>query len=232
MNSLARGGRVIRAAGQDDDVFVLGESVRRTVPADATLASAANVLAVAERRAAALIEAAEQQAAALIVEAQSSAGRVRAAAAAEGRAAGLAQAEAEAAAALDLIRRAAAEGQAIRDDIANQASAVVARAVSLALRRIAGEYFETDPSRTIAVCQDALRAASGQDLIAIRVQSGLVESVQAALSDVAGYVKPDDAVGIGGCVIDLRNGTIDATLEARLSLMDLALREAGGEVRL
>lgn len=232
MNSLARRGRVIHAAGHDDDVFVLGESVRRSLPADTTLASAAAVMAVAEQRAAAIIAAAEQQAVALIAESQASAGDVRAAAHGEGYAAGLTQAEAEAAAALEVIRRAAADGQAIRDEIAGQASAVVARAVSLALRRIAGEYFETDPSRTVAVCREALRAASGQDLIAIRVHSGLVESVQAALSDVASYVQPDDAVGLGGCIIDLRNGTLDATLDARLSLMDLALREAGGEVQL
>jgi flagellar biosynthesis/type III secretory pathway protein FliH len=45
-------------------------------------------------------------------------------------------------------------------------------------------------------------------------------------------VRPDDAVEAGGCIIDLRNGTIDATLDARLSLMELALREAGGEVQL
>jgi flagellar biosynthesis/type III secretory pathway protein FliH len=33
---------------------------------------------------------------------------------------------------------------------------------------------------------------------------------------------------MGGCLIDVRNGTIDASLDTRLSLMELALRDAGG----
>jgi flagellar biosynthesis/type III secretory pathway protein FliH len=64
------------------------------------------------------------------------------------------------------------------------------------------------------------------------VHPGLVQAVEASLTEAAGYVKPDDAIEAGGCIVDLRNGTIDATLDTRLSLMDLALREAGGEVQL
>jgi flagellar biosynthesis/type III secretory pathway protein FliH len=232
MNSLARAGRVIRAARSDEDVFVLGEGVRRSVPADATLASVAAVLEATDRRADALIEIAEEQAETIVAEARAAADAVRAEAYEAGHAAGVALAQSEAAAALALIRSAASEGQAIRDQIANQAAGLVARAVSLALRRIVGEYYEADPSRTVAACAEALRAAAGQDVVSIRVHPGLVQAVEASLTEAAGYVKPDDAIEAGGCIIDLRNGTIDATLDTRLSLMDLALREAGGEVQL
>jgi flagellar biosynthesis/type III secretory pathway protein FliH len=58
----------------------------------------------------------------------------------------------------------------------------------------------------------------------------MVESIQAWLADAARYVRPDEGVAIGGCIIDLRNGTLDASLDARLSLMDLALGEAAGMV--
>ena len=230
MNSLARAGRVIRAAREDEDVFVLGESVRRNVPADATLASVSAVLEATDRRADALIDVADRQAAEIVAEARVAAENVRAAAYDEGRAAGKAHAESEAVAALALIRSAASEGQAIRDQVAEQAAGLVARAVSLALRRIVGEYYEADPERTVAACTEALRAAAGQDVISIRVHPGLVQSIQASLTDAAQYIRPDDTIEAGGCVLDLRNGTIDASLDTRLSLMELALREAGGEV--
>jgi flagellar biosynthesis/type III secretory pathway protein FliH len=232
MNSLARAGRVIRAARSDEDVFVLGEGVRRSVPADATLASVAAVLEATDRRADALIEIAEEQAETIVAEARAAADAVRAEAYEAGHAAGAARAQSEAEAALALIRSAASEGEAIRDQIANQAAGLVARAVSLALRRIVGEYYEADPTRTVAACAEALRAAAGQDVVSIRVHPGLVQAVEASLTEAAGYVKPDDAIEAGGCIVDLRNGTIDATLDTRLSLMDLALREAGGEVQL
>lgn len=228
MSSLARTGGFIRAAGENGDVFILGETARRGLPADATLASAGAVMAAAERRAAEIIAAGEAQAAAIIVEAHASAGAVSAVAYNDGFSA----AQAEAAGALDLIRRAASEGQAIREQLASQSAALIARAVALALRRLVGEYYEADPSRTALACAEALRAASGQDIIAIRVHSGLVLDVQASLADVASYVRPDDSIEIGGCIVDLRNGTLDATLDARLTLMELALREAGGEVQL
>jgi flagellar biosynthesis/type III secretory pathway protein FliH len=223
---------VIRAARSDEDVFVLGEGVRRSVPADTTLASVAAVLEATDRRAEALIEVAEEQAETIVAEARAAADAVRAEAYEAGHAAGAARAESEAEAALALIRSAASEGEAIRDQIANQAAGLVARAVSLALRRIVGEYYEADPTRTVAACAEALRAAAGQDVVSIRVHPGLAQAVEASLSEAAGYVKPDDAIEAGGCIVDLRNGTIDATLDTRLSLMDLALREAGGEVQL
>jgi flagellar biosynthesis/type III secretory pathway protein FliH len=223
---------VIRAARSDEDVFVLGEGVRRSVPADATLASVAAVLEATDRRADALIEIAEEQAETIVAEARAAADAVRAEAYEAGHAAGAARAESEAEAALALIRSAASEGEAIRDQIANQAAGLVARAVSLALRRIVGEYYEADPTRTVAACAEALRAAAGQDVVSIRVHPGLAQAVEASLTEAAGYVKPDDAIEAGGCIVDLRNGTIDATLDTRLSLMDLALREAGGEVQL
>jgi flagellar biosynthesis/type III secretory pathway protein FliH len=35
-------------------------------------------------------------------------------------------------------------------------------------------------------------------------------------------------VAIGGCLVDVRDGLIDATVDARLDLMELALSAAGG----
>lgn len=233
MSSSVRPGRVIRSA-PGDDLFVLGQSTRARIPTEGTLATAASVIDAAEREAeraaASIIAGAEERAAAIIAEANASASSVRDAAHAEGFATGQAEATGETQACVQLIQRAANEGKAVRDQIAEQASAVVARAVSLALRRLTGEYYEAAPERTAAACAEALRAAAGQQVLSIRVNPAASTAVQAALSDAASYVRPDGAVAIGGCIIDLRNGTIDATLDARLALMELALREAGGEV--
>ena len=227
MNSSAKPGRVIRSARNDDDVFVMG--TRREYAGDPTLATAGAVIAGADARAAALIVDAEAKAAIIVAEAQAQAAATRDAAYSDGLTIGRQQVEQQARAALDLIRHAAAEGQAIRDQVAEQAAGVVARAVSVALRRLVGDYYEADPGRTAAVCAEALRSAAGQEILSIRVFPELVESIQASLVDAARYIQPDETVEIGGCVIDLRNGTIDASVDARLSLMDLALREASGE---
>ena len=230
MNSSGRTTRVIRSSAAMDDVFVLGEGTRQAVPAVGTLATAAAVIAAAETRAAELLAAAEARASALVTLAEQQADEVREEAVAKGHALGRAAAEAELADCLGLVRTAASEGKAIRDGVAAQASAVIARATALATRRIVADYYEASPERTAAAVEDALRAASGQDVIAIRVHPSLADSVRASHTSSANYVEPDDAIAIGGCVIDLRMGTLDATLDARLSMLELALTEAGGEL--
>jgi len=239
MSSWSKPGRVLRAAGAGDEVFVFAEPARPAFPIPGPIARAEDLVASAEQEAARLLAEARAEAAAILEEARSSAAQVRDAAYQEGYqkghqegyAAGHDAARAELDQCLELVRRAAADGKVIRDSIVEEAGAVMARAVSLATRRIVGEYYETDPERTTAAIADALRAASGQQIVAIRVNPALEEAVRARLVEVAAYVRPDDAVKIGGCYIDLQHGTLDATLDTRLSLLDAALSQAaGGEV--
>lgn len=225
MSSLVKAGRVIRTAQEPEEVFVLGETVRASIAAPAPIARAAELIRSAEE----MVEQARRSGHEIVAEAEHRAGEVRAAAYGDGYEAGRAAALDELAACLEVARRVAAEGKAIRDEIAEQAAGVVARATALATRKIVGEYYEADPARTAAACAEALRAAAAQNVLSVRVHPGLAEQVQAVLVDAARYVRPDEAVEIGGCIIDLEHGTIDASLEARLSLMELALREAGGE---
>ena len=230
MSSWGRASRVIRSPGTLEDVFVLSGSTRDAVPVDGTLATAAAILAGAQSRAEAIFAAAESAASATIAAADTQAAGVRDSAFAEGYVAGRAAAEGELEECLAVVRRAAAEGKAVRDGVATQAAAVVARAAVLATRRIVADYYEADPARSAAAIEDAIRAASGQEIIAIRVHPGLADAVQASLVDSAAYVRPDSTVAIGGCIIDLRHGTLDATLDARLSMLELALADAGGEL--
>lgn len=230
MSSSVRPGRVIRAVREQDEVYVHPDAPGPGQPRPAALATATEVVRAAEQRAAAIIAAAEAHAAAIVAAAERTAGAMRQEAYAAGLAAGRDEATTAVRECVDLARRAASEGQAVRDSVAAQASAVVARAVALATRRIVGEYYEADPARTAIACAEALRAAAGQEVLALRVNPAAAGAVQAALVDAAAYVRPDDAIEVGGCIIDVRHGTIDATLDARLSLMELALAEAGGEV--
>jgi flagellar biosynthesis/type III secretory pathway protein FliH len=205
----------------------MGRDTQVELPAaPSALMTAADIIQAAEARAAAIVAAAEVEGAARTARAQSEADAIRTAAYSDGFAAGQAQGTAEVESCAAVARQAAAEGKAIRDQIASQAALVVARAVSLAVRRVVGEYYAEEPARTAAICNEALRAAAGQEVLSVRIHPDIAEAVQSSLVDGARYVRPDASVEIGGCIIDVRNGTIDATLDARLSLLDLALEQA------
>lgn len=224
MSSLARPSRVIRSAPSEGEVFVLGESTRRTLPVTGPMATADEIIDGAHRQAAEILAEAHQQAAAISAQAAATREAGRLSGHAEGHAAALHEADQLVA----LLRAAASEGLAIRDQLAGEASGVITRAVLLAVRRIIGEYYADDPARTTAAVADAVRAASGQEVLSIRVHPDAEAPVTAALVELAGYVRPDESVDVGGCVIDLRNGTIDATLDTRLALMELAIGASGG----
>jgi len=233
MNSSPKLRRVFReSAPADTEVFVIGESVRDAYPTHSAIASAGDVIAAVRARAETESNVFRAQAVAVLAEAEAGAGAVREAAYQDGFEAGRREAQEAFEAFVDLARAAAQEGKALRDAVAEQSMAVVARAAALATRRIVAAHYDACPEATAAACVDAMRAASGQDVLALRVNPSVAGSVQVALGDAGSYVRPDDSVEIGGCIVDLRQGTIDASLDARLSLMDLALAEAAGQVTL
>lgn len=231
MNSSARRtGWLYRNTAEPEDIFILGESNLLEFSMHPVLATAAEIVAAAESRARTILVDAEEKAAGLIAEAQTSSLTVLRTAHDDGFESGHREAAGEVEQLLALVRAAAADGKAVRDGLAAQAANVVATATGLALRRLTADYYEFDPERTAQICAEALRAASGQEVLALRVNPAVASSVQVALVDSAAYVRPDDSVAIGGCIIDLRHGTLDATLDARLSLMEMALlRAAGGD---
>ena len=219
MSSSASRRRVIRAAAGDGEVLVLGDSARQSLATTKAIATTDEMLAAAEARAATIVADAQAAGGAELAEAHASAEAVRA----EGRELGRQEALAEVGGLLELIRRAAAEGGAIRQSVAGDAVPLIARATALATRRLVADNYEADPERTTAVCLEAVRAAAGQEIVSVRVAPLAQEPVRASLGDAARYVVPDEAVAIGGCVIELRNGTLDASLDARLGLMETAL---------
>lgn len=230
MSSLARPPRVIRSAAAVDDVVVLGGAPQRQVlPGVGPVATAHEILAAADARSQQVVDEAQSQAAAIVADARAQAAAIADEARQEGARQGFAAAQSQSEQLLSLLQEAAANGTAIRDQVAAEAMSVITRAVLVAVRRIVGEYYNEDPARTVAAVSDALRSASSQEIVSIRVNPAVEPAVQAALVDVARYVRPDEAIEIGGCLIDLRNGQIDATLDTRVGLMELAIRDASGE---
>jgi len=227
-SSARRTGRLFRNAPEPEDIFVLGESRLLEFPAHAAMATAAEVVAAAEARAGRIVREAEEQAERMRTEANAAIDSVRSAAQSAGYEAGHREAADEVERLLAVVRVAASDGKAIRDSLAAQAAQVVATATGLAVRRITAEYYAADAERTVHICEEALRAASGQAVVSLRVNPAVVPAVQAALIDAAASARPDESVAIGGCIVDLRHGTLDATLDARLSMMDAALMRAAG----
>jgi flagellar biosynthesis/type III secretory pathway protein FliH len=228
MSSSPKRGRIVPAAVADEDVFLLGRSERASVELAEPVATAAVLVdaAVARRRRA------EEEAETLLLGARGEADGVRHAAwqdgFAAGREEGRAAAAAEAAELLGLVRRAAEEGRSVRDGIVEQASNVIARAAMLVARRIVAEYYEADAARTAIAVQEAIRAAATQQVVSVRVHPAAVAAVQARVVDMAGLVLADDAVEIGGAIVDVKNGQLDASLDARFTMMELALQRATG----
>ena len=220
--------RIYRAPEAEEDVFVVGETVRRYVPADGTVSTVASLLDGARRRADHIVAEAEARAAEMIEQARQDAEAARQEGFEAGQAAGDATATETVAIYLAAIRAAAGEGVAIRDAMVAGAMPTIARAVAIATRRVVGAAFEADPNLTADACAEAVRRAAGQQILSVRVHPEAADGVRAALVDVADYVRPDAGIELGGCIIDVRNGTVDATLNARLSLMELALLSAGG----
>ncbi len=219
--------RIFRAE-ESDDVYVIGGPLRLALAADGPMATVTDLIAGAQRRGEAAVETARDEAEAIMASARTEAGSIHEAARLAGYAAGIQQAEANVAACIDTMRTAARDGLAIRDGVIDDAMPAMARAIAMAARRIVGAAYRDDPSLTNEACIEAVRAAAGQQILSIRVSPDAADSVRATLLDLADYVRPEAGVDIGGCIIDLRHGSIDATLDARLDLMELALRAAGG----
>jgi len=228
MSSLVRH-RVIRAASSREEVFVSSEPSLPSVLRTGTLLTISEMLEAAGSRAEAIIAAAEQEAAGILAAARARSEATLEAGRQQGFAAGLEAAEQQVGKYVAVGRTMANEGLAIRNAAIEDALPAIARAVAMATRRIVGAAYEADPALVADCVEEAVRAASGQNILSVRLHPSSVEAVRARLVDIANYIRPDDGVAIGGCVIDLKNGTLDASLDARLSMMELALNSASGE---
>jgi flagellar assembly protein FliH len=231
MSSSPKRGRIVQPQYAGEDVFVLGQQARRAIDHPQAVATASALVSAAEARGRRAEAEAEEIIAEAHVQAASIVEEARRQGFEAGRAEGRADAETEVRHHMEIIRRAAEEGRSIRDGIVEQSAAVIARAAMLVVRRIVGDYYDADPAATATAAEQAARAASTQQILSVRVHPSVVGSVQARLADLSDVVVGDSAIEIGGCVVDVAHGSIDATLEGRVSMMEMALQRASGSVQ-
>ena len=215
---------IYTASSDAGEVYVVAGTARREIPTERTLASAAEIIAAAERRGDEIVADAQQRADAIAADTDAAMADVREAARQEA----LQAVESEFKELMEIVRAAAREAKSVHDDIVSEAALTIARATTIAVQRMVADYYEADPGRTAAVCAEAVRAAAGQRILRVRVHEAALQSVQASLVHDGVPAVSDSSVTIGGCIVDLEAGTIDATLESRLDLLDVALADDAG----
>ena len=105
--------------------------------------------------------------------------------------------------------------------------------VKACVEKIIGKELRTEPRTIISIVRAALKDATQQREINVRVNPDDVETLrsnQRRLFDVlarAGKVeiREDESVRRGGCVVVTELGTIDASLDRQLAALDLALHD-------
>lgn len=161
--------------------------------------------------------------------AQAEADAIRATARAEGHAdgleAGLAEGRAQVAAALDALRAAAAEVEAVRD---RTAAAVERDAVELALHvaeKVVAGALAVEPERVLDVVRGALRRLSERRRVTVLVHPDDLEPVRTAAvgfaAELGGIehceVQAERRLSRGSAVVRTEEGQVDASVETQLA---------------
>ena len=105
--------------------------------------------------------------------------------------------------------------------------------VTACVEKIVGEELKLHPDSIIGIVRNALKAATQQREINVRVNPADAEMLrknQRRLLDVLARansieIREDDSVGRGGCIVVTELGTIDASLERQLAAIQAALDE-------
>ena len=105
--------------------------------------------------------------------------------------------------------------------------------VKACVEKIIGKELRAEPRTIISIVRAALKDATQQREINVRVNPEDVETLrsnQRRLFDVlarAGKVeiREDESVRRGGCIVVTELGTIDASLDRQLAALDLALHD-------
>lgn len=221
---------LIRNSRQRDDavVYTGGESGgARLVAAEDTLTEshtvATTIIAEATEQAEQLLAAARGDIAALRVQAYEEGfrqGHAEAAAAVEERVRGH----------LELLSIAAADVKTMRALVLRNTERDAIELVLDIVRKILGERAAADPLYAVELAEQALARAGNQNVVRIRVHPERREIVAAAFAerhDAAGNaieVADDQRLDLGGCVIDLRAGLVDASISTQFEETSRALR--------
>ncbi|HJZ86950.1 MAG TPA: FliH/SctL family protein [Polyangia bacterium] len=97
--------------------------------------------------------------------------------------------------------------------------------------KILGHALELDPTLVVDICAQALRGATEQREIVVRVHPDDLPAIEqarpqlrAALLKARDFtLRPDAGVGRGGCIVETELGSVDARLETQLAVIENAL---------
>lgn len=117
----------------------------------------------------------------------------------------------------------AARRKALIEEVEPQ---TVRLAIAIAGRLVMREL-ETDAPVALAAAREALQGISSADVVRIRLNPNdrerLADALRSELGGDGVEITADGSVGRGGCVVDTRFGTIDATIDTRWAKMVAAL---------
>jgi len=229
LSSLAR--QLLRATRRADAIIL--DEHGRMVTAASTLFDEAE--AVATDEAAGIVEQAQAHADDLVRTAALEAAAIRHEAYAEGREqgnlAGIALARAELVESMALLQAALHESKSVRDRLLWAAEHEIVELAIAATRTVVGEQALLDPSLTVDVVERALERAGGQNVVTLRLHPTRLKVVDAHLSEIHGEplafeLRGDEAIEVGGCIVDTSTGQIDARLDIQLDEVARELRDA------
>lgn len=180
------------------------------------------------------LEEAAGQIASLLADAESAAESIRQRAYIEGRASGeregRATARLEVAGELQLLQSVGRQAAAAHDSIMRSTEAELIELTAEAARAVLGEAVARDPELVTTSVRRALDRATSMNVLRVRVHPDDASIVSAYLAQTPApgggtwEVSPEGAITIGGCVIDIDGGEIDARLDVQLETVMSALR--------
>jgi flagellar biosynthesis/type III secretory pathway protein FliH len=150
---------------------------------------------------------------------------------AEGEADGRAAARADLLIELQTLQAVGLEVAAVRESILRGSEAELVELTAEAARAVVGEAVARDPALVTTSVRRALDRAAGRNVLRVRVNPADASIVSAYLDHTPATangtwdVSPDGAITVGGCVIDIDGGEIDARLDVQLDVVINALRE-------
>lgn len=200
-------------------------------------AQAAGIVAAAEGQAAALVQQARRDAAQLLEEAKQQMETWEREAFADGYRQGMAAAEQAAAGQLQLAASMLAEAQQATHGMLADMEPEVIRLVLAVAQKVIRREIALDQQIVVETVKESLRRLGGRAVARVRISPIDVEALNEVwhtLTPLARDIElvPDDRIAPGGCVVESRNGEIDAQVDTQLAAVGsqlTALAEASAQ---
>lgn len=111
-----------------------------------------------------------------------------------------------------------------------RAERIIGAIVFEAVSKIIGTQLQTEEGRKEAISQ-AIRAVESTALVKIRVSPQDFEYMKNCNEEIANLpLEADSSIELGGCIVELAEGSIDARIENQFRIFAQSIKEAAGHV--